>query len=323
MTMTHVPEQTGKGEGQQDRLRQSLARGKAVVAKATSVMRSLIDMPEPAVFSDAIVARTRGMVEGMAAQLLARQAETMGPVARDAFVEERVETLAGRLLEREDLVRHCHALAQEWHLTERLDAETGLDPVLSPLLQELIGSENPDQASAAMSAMAAQARYTQQMRRMEYDVSQLPADLFHQALNDWKTYSRAAASDSFAQAEQKLRSEFDEAAGRLSLLERIILSDEQQEQGVLRIEHAGVALFLSGLAAASGQSREMVTVYSLLRDGSCLALALKSGGLSERDVTSIMWRLNPDASPPAAIAGLSTREAREMLSVTSQKGGLA
>ena len=79
---------------------------------------------------------------------------------------------------------HTHTLTIEAQVAERLGQRSGIDPVLSPLLQELAASADTDIAGGAMRALASQARFMQQQRRMSLPLGELPEELFDLSIVD-------------------------------------------------------------------------------------------------------------------------------------------
>ena len=141
-------------------LREELARESRALGSVVPVLRHLLASDGHRLVSDAILARVRGMLSDLAAQLIAaaagrdpalRLAADSDPQPRDALAE----ALAGDAR----LLAHCHALAAESQLAERLHQQSAIDPVLSPLLQELIASDEPVIAELAMATLAAQSRF--------------------------------------------------------------------------------------------------------------------------------------------------------------------
>lgn len=294
-------------------LRAALASGDSALERIGPILGHLLSTRDQSLFSDELVARIRGMLTHLAWQVLRIQAEATGVKGREEFAAEHGEDLAERLFASASLVTHCHALALEWQLSSRLEADHGLDPVLSPVLQSLIGHEDASLASAAMAALAAQARFAQTQRRMEVPLGELPGDLFHEILLTWRDFNGEDASDALVRAEGRLRADFDEASGRLSLLDRVATLLDKEPAAALVFDQAGVALFLSALALRTGQPRDIVTVSTNERQQARLALSLRAAGLKPQDVEAQLLRLHPDRTPPGGLADIGTREALNLL----------
>ena len=146
---------------------------------AGGMLRHLLGTEAQALVSDAILARVRGMILDLAAQLLAVQAGH-DPATRGlaAAAPSALDPLADALMADEALLAFCHVLAAEGLIAQRLQQRHAIDPVLSPLLQELIASEDTAIAGLAMSTLAAQSRFVQGQRRMELPIAELPLNLF-------------------------------------------------------------------------------------------------------------------------------------------------
>ncbi len=301
-------------------LRESFARGNVMLGKIAPILGHLLSTPDHSLFSDEIVARVRGMLNDLAWQILRAQAEATGQAAREEFADRHGEALAAHFQTSPALIAHCHALALEWQLTTRMEAACGLDPVLSPLIQHLIASADSAVASAAMAALAAQARFAQGQRRMELPLTELPGDLFHETLLGWRSFSGAARSDAMVRAEAKLRNAYDESTGRLALFARLVASMGGEVTEALMLENAGVAIFFTALAARSGQSREMALLSSNERQAARLALGLRAAGLRAPQIEEVILQLHPEAMPPSGIATLSEREALQLLAESGTLG---
>lgn len=296
-----------------DTLRDTLAQDNSALARIGPILLHLLATPDHSLFSDEIVARIRGMCHHLAWQVLRAQAEAAGQSERETFADRHGEALAEHFVSSPALLSHCHALALEWQLAETLEARYGIDPVLAPLVQDLIAADDNALASAAMASLTAQARFAQTQRRMELPLSELPGDLFHDLLLAWREYSDQLRSDAMIRAEAKLRNNFDEGASRLSLMARVVAGMGQGGLRALDIDRAGAALFLSALAARSGQTRIATVLSTHPRQTVRLALGLRAAGLDSADVERQILRINPQADPPTGISELAPEEARRLL----------
>lgn len=301
----------GPGQPGAGSLRDALLQGDAMLAGIGPILGHLLSAPDHSLFSDEIVARVRGMLSDLARQILRLQAEATGERGSDAFAERHGAALADHFQTCPALLSHCHALALEWQLTDRLKAQAGLDPVLSPLFQRLIGASDSASSSAAMAALAAQARFVQGQRRMELALAELPVDLLHETLVAWRGYCGETGSDAVARAETRIRQSYDESAGRLALFARLVSGPKGQE--ALVIEEAGAALFFSALAARSGQSRELAVLSSHERQAVRLALGLRAAGLEPERIDEVLLSLHPSAAPLAGLEEIEQVEARDLL----------
>lgn len=294
-------------------LRDELAHGDVVLGTIGPILGHLIANHDHSLFSDEIVARIRGTVGGIARQLLEIQGEVQGETDPHGFAERNGDQFAELLAANVGFLTHCHALALECQLAERLRARNAIDPVLSPLMQSLVASDDPVMASLAMQALASQARFIQRQKRMQLPLGELPADLFHDALLRWREYAGGLDADALAQIETRMRRDFDESASRLGLLSRLVAAMGGGSRAALSIAHAGISLFLTALAASSNQDRDVVALSTNDRQLARLALALRASGLNPRDVEEQFLYLHPEISLPDGFAQLRVDRARDML----------
>ena len=294
-----------------DVLRTALAQGDTMLGGIEPILRQLLSVPDHSLFSDEIVARVRGMLADLARQVLSTQAEATGKKGRESFAERHGEALAEHFQTCKPLLSHCHALAVEWQLTERMEAETGLDPVLSPLMQQLIADSDATVSGVAMAALAAQARFTQGQRRMGLLLGELPGDLVHDLLFVWRNYCGESRSDSIDRAEAKLRQSIDESGSRLALFERLLVRANRET--ALSLEDAGTALFFSALTKYSGQTREIAVLSSHACQTVRLAVGLRSAGVEPRHIDETLMRLHPAAAPLAGLDKIDQKTARGIL----------
>lgn len=300
-------------------LRDELSRCDAVVSTIAPILRQLLANDDHSVFSDEIVARVRGMMRSVAMQLLDEVAAASGQPEQRDHSAAAIEALICSFVAHDEFLNHTHALALEWQLTERLQARLALDPVLSPLLQGLIASAEPDTAGLAMTLLAAQARFAQSQRRMQLPLTELPGDLLHAALlamrhcasEDELVQSRAAS------AEAAIRARFDESRSRLGLISRMVTGLGGGASAALSVTHAGAGVFLTALALASGQDRDMAVLATNDGQRTRFGLALRASGLKPASVEAQFAAIHPDASLPSGIEHLSADHAAALLTRSS------
>ena len=215
------------------------------------------------------------------AQVRAQIEDLAGQLTTDGGCHE---ALADKLTDDAALVRHLHALALEAELAERLSKRLALDPVLSPLLQALL----PDHASAK-DLIAAQARFVQAQRRCEQVFAELPGELRLALVATQGT-----------------------TANRLGLLDQMVSSLDDPTAG-LDVAHAGVALFASALAGATGMTRETALVAMSQAQAPRLALALRAAGLAPSAIEPQLFAFDPDARSPGGLDALSPQRAAALL----------
>jgi hypothetical protein len=292
-------------------LRDELGRGDAKIATSRPILRHLLANDDHTLFSDEMVARIRGMMNHIASQLLFAQGAAADALDRARYAADRQDDLAQALFEDTDFLAHAHALTLEAQLTERLQARSGIDSVLTPLVQELAAAREMDVAGVAMAVLAAQARFMQHHRRMELPLGELPGDLLHKAL----LLMRLQAGDERAadQAERQLRDIYEEGAGRLGLLARLVMAMGQKAVRALAIDHAGLAIFSTALAMASAQSRDLTVLSFADRQFARLALALRAAGLKQQAVEEQFLYLHPEIALPDGFEMLRADRAAALL----------
>lgn len=294
-------------------LRDALSRGDTMLARSGPILSHLLSDADRSLFTDEIVARIRGMLTDLAKRLLRVQADATGSRARDEFVAQQLGGLTQALVASPALVSHCHALAIEWLAIARLEETASLDPVLSPMLQDLIGHDDPAIASTAMATIAAQTRFTRAQRRLELPLAELTGDLFHDLLLSWREYNHAELSSALERAEVRLREGYDEAGGRTALLSRMVSALGKDAQDALFLDRAGIPLFVTALSARTGQSRDLAAFALNEGQSARLALGLRAAGMKVPDVERQLLRIHPDSIPPAELDQIGTREAAQMI----------
>lgn len=283
-------------------LREALEEGDAVLGSVAPILGQLLANRDNSLFSDEIVARVKGMTSHIADQLLIHPAEAAGHDASPVLMEEQREKMASALMLNAPLLTHCHALVVEGILANQMARRNAIDPVVSPLFQALVASEDSATASTAMAALAAQARFMQQQRRMHLDLAELPGELFHQVLLTARDYlGEGDAAEGFGGTETALRASFDESSGRLGLFFRLLTGMGKGARAALSVSHAGTSIFLSAVALQSDQSREMATLSTHGRQMARLTLALRAAGLKSRMVTEQLLHLHPDLAIPHGV----------------------
>ena len=294
-------------------LRAELARGDMALSTLTPVLTHFLNTQDRSLFSDAIVARVRGMLRNAAYRLLRVEAEEISANDVFAYAETRADALGEELARHTAFLGHCHALAIEWQLADRLRSRNGIDPVLSPLLQSLVASEDAALSDAAMGTLAAQARFIEQQKRMEMPLAELPEDQFAHFISVWRRQRDDLSEDLATTVERRIRDMRAENEARLSLLERTVAGLRNQADVALSLTHAGAALFLTTLAHKAGQERDIAVVSTNDRQLVRFALSLRAAGLSPAEARAQLRCLHPDAVMPASIAQVGRADARALL----------
>lgn len=298
-------------------LREGLARGDAMLSGIGPVLRHLVANDAQSLFADEIVARVRGMIADLAGQLL-RELDGSDPIA--ALAPARADRLAAMLAASPPLLAHVHALALEAQLTERLQAQIALDPVLPPLLQALVSSSDETTSALAMKLLAAQSRFVQAQRRMNHPLAELPGDLLHGCLLALCAFAaEEGAVEAAARAEAAIRTRYDEAACRLGLAARLVMGMGGGAVAALSLTHAGPALFLTALAYAGGHDRDLAVFATGEDQAARFVLVLRSAGLKPQAVAEQFFVLHPDRSLPPGLDSIGVERASALLAVA---GGL-
>lgn len=287
-------------------LRAALARGDDMLLRSGPALHQILAAEDRSLLSEAVVAQVSGMLSDLAGQFFD------AGLALGDLVAAR-EAVAAQLLQVDGLRSHCQALALEWRLAVRLEGELAIDPVLSPLLQALVADADPGVGAIAMAALSAQARFAQGQRRMQLPLAELPAELFHAALEAVRATVPATDHDGAARFEMRLRANYEEGAGRLALLARLAASADSIPSPMPAIEEAGVALWLSTLAARSGEERDRTTCAAADSLLGRLLLTLRAAGVAPSEAERQAVRVQPDAALPQGLQDVGTREAAQWL----------
>jgi len=280
-------------------LAHEVARSARTAKAALPVLRHLLASDGPALVNEAVVARVRGMLRDLAAQIIAGGRGTLA--AGEGTTDAGVDTLAESLARNDALLAHVHALALEGQLAERFEQRLSLDPVLSPLLQELIASDDPLVAELAMTTLAAQARFLQSQRRMELPLHELPADLLRAAIGHG------------ASADHAVLASYDESATRLALLARLVKAMRRAVVACLAFDRAGLALFAEGLAAQAGIARSHAVLACHEGQAARLALALRAADCDLAGIERQLMLISAPGPELREIAALTTQQARARL----------
>lgn len=299
-----------------DALRQALARGDAVLESAEPVLRYLLSNEEKSLFADEVIASIRGMLGDLGQQLI----QAVSEVAENAMEEfqqaKLVEALVDQFLSNGEILTHLHALSLEVQLTNKLESLLGLPPVHSPLLQSLLVDSTSEVAAGAVLAMTAQARFMQSQRRMQLPLRELPGDILHAVLLSLRELESSELGNSadLALVESNFRQGYDESTTRLALISRLIAAMRTGASAALNVSHAGVAMFLTGLAIASDQERDSIALATIGAQSTRFALTMRAAGLNQAEIAEQIELLHPDVKVKPWFADLQSDEAAALLS---------
>ena len=294
-------------------LREELARGDVVISTTVPILRHLVANDDRALFSDEIVARVRGVISDLSRQLLFSVAEANGQDNRWDIAAPIHLSLCERLIALPELLGHVHSLAQEFQVANLLARRSDVDPVLPPLLETAMTSNDAARAALAMHVLAAQSRFSQYLRRMELPIVELPSALFGSVLLALRSVAGDEYPDQVDMAEAALRATFDGETRRLVLMEKFLSQVGENVQEALSFEYAGVALFATALSMLTRQDRAMAVLCLNERQTTRLAVALRAAGLPADVIEEQLLLLHPDHALPQAVGDLSERRAARIL----------
>jgi hypothetical protein len=87
-------------------------------------------------------------------------------------------------------------------------------------------------------------------------------------------------------------------------------------RSAIDLEHAGFALFVSGLARASKQSRELAVLSCHERQATRLALALRAAGLKPEEMRKQFLLIQSDLAMPRDADAISQERALSLIAGT-------
>jgi hypothetical protein len=151
---------------------------------------------------------------------------------------------------------------------------------------------------------------------MELALGELPAELFHAAVNLMKAF----AGDQAAAAERlctSLRQGYAESESRIGQITRLIMGMGDTAKRALTVDHAGLSIFSTALGMAAEQPRD--TVVLSLSENQCarLAITLRAAGLSQPAVEDQFLYLHPDIRLPDGFDTLRADRAAALLAATT------
>ncbi|MBH5322713.1 hypothetical protein [Aurantiacibacter sediminis] len=300
-------------------LKRELAHGDVIIATAPPILRHLLANVDQALFSDQVIATIRGMMLHLAQQMLANLADVRGISNRAEFIEQSLDEIASALLDETDFLSHAHAITVEATLADRLSRRSGIDPVLSPVLQELVSSTEDQVATGAMHALAAQARFMQQQGRMALPLHELPHDLFERAMQIFREHTAADGEDA-AKAEKAMCDAYDPDQRRVAKFIRLVSGMQHRANRALAVDNAGLSIFVTAVSMAADINRD--TVIMSLGEAQCarLALSLRAAGLNQSAVEEQFLYLHPEITLPDGFDTIRPDRAVAMLNDAQDEG---
>lgn len=296
-------------------LREDLFHADQAMVHMGPILRHLLQNDDRSIFSDEIIARVRGMLADLARQLVQALGEAAGHADAAAWARQAGPGLSEMLASSQPLLHHLHMLAVEWQLADKLQGTLGIDPVLTPLLQDVIASSDADLAARGMNLLASQARFGQAVRRMQIPLAELPGDAHALALATMKDYVSGdpAGAAACLQAEADLRRHRSLAASRLDLLGHIVGRLGPDLPKALQLEHSGVALFLTALASSANLARETAVMCTTESQMPRLALSLAAAGVGREGVVASFAAIHPEIAVPEGIDQIDPARASALL----------
>lgn len=290
MTQAAIPDTTVDASG-------ALGAADHRLAVTGSVLESQVTLGPSPLVDDETVTRVRALAGDLAAQLAGGNGTLADPL-RDMLVANRA------------ILLHLHALAIETRLIAGLGARRAIDPVLPPLVRRRLDARmvGDDAAIATTALLAAQTRLGQSLRRMRLPLGELPGDLQHlaHAIAD-------AVRAEHAILAPRAHPPHDDSQGRLALLRRVLAGLGDEMAFALRIDDAGVPLFLSALALAARYPREAVALACAEGDPIRLALLLRAAGLTRDEAATQLLAIRPEADPALAALAADAQGADRLL----------
>lgn len=196
--------------------------------------------------------------------------EQIAPSTAEASNGSKVrseESVLEALLDEPRLLSHLHALALEHALTERCAESLRIDPLLPPLVKELIGSPNQDVSELAAASLQAQLRHRQRMEKMRLSVEELPSELIG-------AVSKLAGQHGLVDADHQHWFHSATVPSRLSLFKLLVQTPEYPLKRRWDLRKAGVPLLFSALAVQSDSSFEEIAILMTNSQTAQLALTL-------------------------------------------------
>ena len=293
------------GPEQDESLRHLLTHGERTRLGLPQQLRHRIGFADPSLFDDELIARTRGLLVHLTAQVAGNRSHS-GTVrhreARDAILRA--------LFDHPAMLAHCHGLALEYRLTRRLAEENGIDPVLPPILQELIASPIEATSRLASGVLASQTRFLSNMERMQLPLRQLPGELLH----DIFAIGRERLGEPILAdaVEQAVRTSYDEGATRIALLGRLVSAPDYPQTRGWQLPEAGLAPFLASLAEAGGIGMHEAALLTTESQAARLALMMRTLNCNPGSINRNLYILHEDIALPL-ISGLEPDTASSLL----------
>lgn len=250
---------------------------------------------------DEVVVRLGALLGDLAAQALG-----FAGLGHDPALVRR---LTAMLADERTILIHCHALAIEWRLTSALSAQGRIDAVLPPIVQAAMAPDggNAEAAAIAPRLIAALTRVNEALRHMALPWGELPGDLQHRVI---ALRNALLVENGIEDIAPMPSAGHDDA--RIPLMQRLLGAMGHRAHEALRLDRAGVALFLTALALSTGAPRELVSLAIAEDDPVRLALLLRAAGLARDEAIAQLLMIRPDADP-ALVEAVDGRDSAEAI----------
>ncbi|MEW9853984.1 hypothetical protein [Novosphingobium sp. M1R2S20] len=311
--MIEAPVRTISGVSLEESLRATLAQGDAVAGTVQPVLNHLLAGPDASLFGEEILARMRGMLSHLGAQLL----DVPGSGVRSGDPACTAAVIAA-LRQKSEVLSHLHALALEWQITERLLQEFAIDPITPPLLQSLLTSQEVATRELAAKFLGSQARWCQAQRRMQLPLAELPQDVLDSALA--ASYAALPVDSRSFAPEHQAPVIYRREASRIELAGRLLTSISNPTIDPFDVGQGGVALFMTTLALASGQARDRLCLSAHESQMVRLALALRAAGLSGDEIERQLFILVPNSVLHHGFGKITSDQAASLLAGAPHAG---
>lgn len=300
------------GAGSEAAMRELLAQGEQTRRSLPQQLRHRIGFADPSLFDDELIARTRGLLVHLTAQITGGRPVGSGTAdhlkARDAILRA--------LFDHPAMLAHCHALALEYRLTRRFGEQADIDPVLPPILQEMIASPNEATSRLAAAVLAAQTRFLNNMERMQLPLRQLPGELLHDVFAIGRQWlGEPIIADA---VEQAVRTSYDEGATRVALLGRLVNTAEYPQARGWQLQESGAPLFLASLALGAGLSLHEAALLTTESQIVRFALTMRALRYNPGAINRNLYILHDEVALPL-IAGMEPDAASTILVSSMQQ----
>ncbi|KQM17380.1 hypothetical protein [Novosphingobium sp. Leaf2] len=281
--------------------------------RASGAARSFLAQAARSPASDDVSEETRVRTYAALASLAVAVLDGLVGAAGARHQPAEVDVVIRVLSECPALLEHLRADVIEWQLTQRLHDTLALDPVAPPLLQQLVAQ--PDHRAAATAFLTAQMYWCRAHARMNMTLGNLPYAVQNQVCGVIQALG-ASEPDLADRANivcADVRSASDPAADRERCSAKVLELLGLDAPAALRVQEAGVALFLTALARRTMQSRTAVAGWTDEAQAARLAVSLRAAGTDPGDIRQQLLALHFDDALAEGLAQIAPQQASDML----------